>query len=171
MTFNQRSGIRWRMADEDSFTVTSTAVNSTTGVQPRVEQTIGYEKTLRFRGYDDGDILIYTRIGPRSRAIIYNCETKLDLKRLIGEFDSKRERPDPIWVSDGRGGGDYIPQPLPSIYGSAQGDEEFSTFLYNKAPRRKFAPVETPTSQGERKIDIGEREVRPTKEIGRDIDL
>src|SRR5215467_7620890 len=89
---------------------------------------------LRKLGYSTSEMLVYQRLGPRSRAVIYNWCPKVDLTQCLRTFHAQRQRPDPIEVD-----GEFIPQPLPSVYQSADGDEEFAKWLVRNHRQRKNA--------------------------------
>lgn len=79
---------------------------------------------LRDIGYCDREIHLYGRLGPKSRAIIFNMPKKIDIVMVLRMFHLQRKCPDPIEI-----GGELFPQPLPSVYNSVDGDNELATWL------------------------------------------
>lgn len=133
----------------------------------------GITKKLRDSGYPDRDVLVYNRLGPKARAVIYNSPKKVDLTGDLKEFHIQRERPDPIEID-----GELYPQPLPSVYQSEDGDSELAAWLVRKhyPPKSreevKREVAEMLATYPSRKVDLDPAgDVGSPRERGRDLDI
>src|SRR5258706_12403065 len=89
---------------------------------------IGHKSAGEIARYSDQEMLLYDRLGPKTRATIGAAPRINDIKAVLGYFMRTRQRGPDRWID-----GDCIPSPSPPcVYRTAEGDADLARWIDEK---------------------------------------
>lgn len=89
---------------------------------------IGHKSAGEIARYSDQEMLLYDRLGPKTRATIGAAHRIIDIRAVLGHFMRTRQRGPDRWTD-----GNCIPSPpFPCVYRTTEGDADLARWIDEK---------------------------------------